>query len=141
MRCKVGMAVIAGPIDYGKLPPFITHAVGPHFDEFRDIELGVQFPKSTYFSALHIASENRLQKIGFSLLSAGVFRGRLSIMNFLSITSDVVKDWAYNMMQRQHQEQGFGDMEVKEIFLCAFTAQEYMTLKDICDHLLPASQK
>jgi O-acetyl-ADP-ribose deacetylase (regulator of RNase III) len=140
VRCKVGMAVITGPNDYGKLPPYIIHAVGPHFDDYRDAELGVRLLKSTYFSALHIANENRLQKIGFSLLSAGAFRGRLSIMNVMSITIDGVKDWAY-MMKRQHQEQGFGDMEVKEIFLCAFTAQEYMTLKDICDHLLPASQK
>jgi hypothetical protein len=37
------------------------------------------------------------------------------MMDGFSITIDVVKDWAYNMMQRQHQEQRFGDMEVKEI--------------------------
>jgi O-acetyl-ADP-ribose deacetylase (regulator of RNase III) len=138
IRCKVGMAVLTGPNDYGDLPPYIIHAVGPNFLQYQeaDIEEGVKLLKSAYSSALDIAINNQVGRVGFSLLSAGVFRGPLPLTEILSTAIEAIRDWA-KLMIKSHEERGVGFMCVKEIHLCAFTGQECSALKEVCDHLLP----
>ena len=138
IRCKVGMAVLTGPNDYGNLPPYIIHAVGPNFCRYEDDEMdvGIQLLKEAYGSALDIASESQVGKVGFSLLSAGVFRGPLSLTEVLSHAVEAIRDW-FKAIKKRHEEEGIDYVCLKEIHLCAFTRDECYELKDVCDHLLP----
>ena len=141
IRCKVGMAVLTGPNDYGPyLPRYILHAVGPNFIKFPNNDTrGLKLLRSAYQSALDLALQHQLERVGFSLLSAGVFRGHLSLQEIFSNTVEAIRDWAEGMNKRHPNEESVGCC-VKEIHLCAFTEQECYELKDVCDHILPACQ-
>lgn len=136
IRCHEGAAVLTGPNRYGTLPPYIIHAVGPNFSYCSpdNIEKGVELLMRAYRQALNIANKHRLEKVGFSLLCAGVFRGPLGLTDVLSIAVEAICRWSQDMRKR-HEERGIGVMYVKEIHLCAFTGKECQILLDVCNSL------
>ena len=70
-----------------------------------------------------------IQTIGFSLLSAGVFRGDQSLAAVLAIGVKAIRDWS-----RDHSTNPNSKLE--EILLFAFTDLEVRTLLRVCDRLL-----
>ena len=136
IRCKPGMAVLTGPNDYGRLPSYIIHAVGPMFAKYKNREDGVHLLKAAYSSALDIAADHDLARVGSSLLSAGVFRGPLSKTEVLSLAVEGISDWARGRYEVS-TKQSPANVSVREVHLCAFTKQECDALKEVCDHTLP----
>ena len=82
-----GIAVLTGPNRYGTLRvPYVIHAVGPNYWEFEGNESEAdRLLRSAYKASLEHAKNHRLAAVGFSLLAAGVFRGRRSIHHILNI--------------------------------------------------------
>jgi O-acetyl-ADP-ribose deacetylase (regulator of RNase III) len=119
-RCLTGSATITGPNTYGQLKtPYVIHAVGPNFWDFVGYESDAdQLLRSAYRSSLELAKERRLAALGFSLISAGVFRGKKPIRHVLEIAVQSMKDFE-------------GYEELQEIHLCAFTKSESELLIEI----------
>jgi hypothetical protein len=59
--------------------PYVVHAVGPNYNTCRDEAEGDELLRSAYASAMSVAAKAGIATIGFSLLSAGIFRGRRSL--------------------------------------------------------------
>jgi O-acetyl-ADP-ribose deacetylase (regulator of RNase III) len=119
-RCLTGSAAITGPNTYGKLKtPYVIHAVGPNFWDFvgRESEAD-QLLRTAYLTSLELAKERRLEALGFSLISAGVYRGKKPIQHILDIAVQTIKSF-----------EGYEDL--KEIHLCAFTKSESAMLEEI----------
>lgn len=129
VRCHVGGAVVTGPNRYGRLPPHIIHAVGPNFATGGNLDKKRRLLESSYTQSLDIARDRGLGRIAFALLSAGVFRGPLSLQEILHLSVEAIEAWA---------KRTSSTIKLQEIHLCAFTPTECHTLKDVCDHLLPA---
>lgn len=138
IRCKTGSAVITGPGEYGELKvPYVIHAVGPNymmFNKVNDIETPNQLLRSAYQSSLDRAAENSLEKIGFCLLSAGVFSGNQSVESIIGIGVQGIHDWC--------QDQPPGKISLKEVYMYGFNEKECDTLRRVCDKILtPGSDK
>ena len=58
---------------------WVVHAVGPNFGDMEGqgtpLEKGDRLLRSTYLAAMRRSEEVAAETVGFSLLSAGVFRG------------------------------------------------------------------
>lgn len=119
-RCLTGSATITGPNTYGTLKtPYVIHAVGPNFWDFigRESEAD-HLLRSAYRASLELAKERRLEALGFSLISAGVYRGKTPIRYILDIAVQTMKNF-----------EGYEGLQ--EIHLCAFTNSESAMLKEI----------
>jgi len=119
-----GIAVLTGPNRYGTLRvPYVIHAVGPNYWEFEGNESEAdRLLRSAYKASLEHAKKHRLAAVGFSLLAAGVFRGRRSLYHILNIAVQTIKDFeGYDALQ--------------EISLCAFTEAECKELREIASKL------
>jgi hypothetical protein len=81
-----------------------------------------------------------IKVVGFSLLSAGIFRGRLALADILFIAIETIRDWCQKMYH-QHIDQGTGLLQIKEIHLCGFTQQECHVLNEVCLILLESSKR
>ena len=120
VRCPTGSAVITGPNSYDKLnTPYVIHAVGPDFRKFgHSLGEGERLLSSAYASSLNCAKSAKLEAVGFSLLSAGIFRGPKSVKGVLKIGIETIcKFNAYP--------------ELKEVHMCAFDQTEADTLVEI----------
>ncbi|GKY95964.1 hypothetical protein MPSEU_000556900 [Mayamaea pseudoterrestris] len=98
IRCPTGEAVLTGPNDYGRLHvPYVIHAVGPDYSNFRGSQgtsHGHELLNGAYQESLDRALEHGIQKVGFSLLSAGIFRAHVSLLEILQVSIDAIQSWA-----------------------------------------------
>ena len=103
-RCPTGYAVITGPATsaatggetfpvFGRLHVnHIIHAVGPRYYNVSSHAVGDELLRSAYRNSMQRAKEHGLVSVGFSLLSAGVFRGERGLSSVISIgVEEVVK--------------------------------------------------
>lgn len=103
-RCRTGDAkrTIGG-----QLPAkWCVHAVGPNYAVMagmgKSLEDGDKLLRSAYLEAMARSREVAAETIGFSLLSAGVFRGRRTLAEVLDIAIDAVEEGAYPGLREVH---------------------------------------
>jgi O-acetyl-ADP-ribose deacetylase (regulator of RNase III) len=149
IRCPTGSAVVTGPntnnIGYGQLKvPYVIHAVGPCYYDFDTFDIPDQFLQSAYQSSLECCRRHDIERVAFSLLSAGVFRGRRNLKDILTLTVHAIRDWANNQNQymdhdddqddddRSLEDEDAYDYALESITLCAFSEQESKLLLDVC---------
>jgi O-acetyl-ADP-ribose deacetylase len=131
VRCQVGSAVLTGPGNYGTLKVnHVIHAVGPNYWKFhkQDYAEAHRLLESAYGASLDLANENGLGDVAFSLLSAGIFRGRCSLDKVLKLGVLSIREWA----QRPQYS------TVSNVYLVAFTRRECETLQEVCEEVLSA---
>lgn len=111
-RCLVGSAVwtIGGDL----AAKWCVHAVGPNYNSIEDTERGDELLASAYESSMKACSELGAKTVAFSLLSAGIFRGKNPLENVLAIAIKAIAKSAYP------------DLDV--VHLVAFTPKERSTL-------------
>ena len=120
-RCATGDAVVTSGGPFGSLRcECVIHAVGPNYHSLPDgegdeLERGDALLRSAYVSSMARAKEEKCKTVAFSLLSAGIFRGRQSLDTILAISVGAVADGAYEGLERVH--------------LVAFTPAEQRKLK------------
>ena len=120
-RCATGDAVVTNGGPFGSLRcDAVIHAVGPNYHSLPDgegdeLERGDALLRTAYVSSMARAKEEQCKTIAFSLLSAGIFRGRQSLDTILAISINAVADGAYEGLERVH--------------LVAFTPAEQRKLK------------
>ena len=120
-RCATGDAVVTSGGPFGSLRcQCVIHAVGPNYHSLPDgegdeLERGDALLRSAYMSSMARAKEEKCKTVAFSLLSAGIFRGRQSLDTILAISVGAVADGAYEGLERVH--------------LVAFTPAEQRRLK------------
>lgn len=130
IRCHVGSAVMTGPGRYGPLPSHIIHAVGPNFACFDEYEVPKMLLRSAYASVLDIASDHALDTVGFSLLSAGIYRGNLSLEEVLLEGIQGISDWSNDKQNKGKTS------DISEIWMFAFLPSEVEALVVACDQIL-----
>jgi len=125
IRCPTGSAVLTGPGSYDSLGvDHVIHAVGPNYFEFEDGELEKAdvLLRSAYMSSLGLAKEVGLECVAFSLLSAGVYRGKRSVKDVLRIGVESICSFCgYDALQ--------------EIHMCAYNPVEASTLLNIATEM------
>jgi O-acetyl-ADP-ribose deacetylase (regulator of RNase III) len=91
--------------------------------------------KRAYQESLNRAYENELHTVGFSLLSAGVYRAKVPLTIIFELSVQAIMEWtpASNTYLRDAQD---SETKVMEVTLCAFTENECDTLQSVCDDLL-----
>ncbi|CAE8706848.1 unnamed protein product [Polarella glacialis] len=113
-RIPVGeaRATVAGRLQ----AKWVVHAVGPIFRsaEGGDFSECDDLLHNAYANSLRAAAEHNVSTIGFSLLSAGIFRGGRPLINVLEIACEAIKDNVYEGLT--------------EVHLVAFTAEEQRVL-------------
>jgi O-acetyl-ADP-ribose deacetylase (regulator of RNase III) len=126
-RCATGGAkiTVGGRLNAN----WCIHAVGPNYRVLeglgKSLEDGDRLLHGAYLKSMQLAKENGgIQTVGFSLLSAGIFRGPRSLRAVLDIAVRAVLDGA------------FGGLE--EVHLVAFTEEE---LDECCAALGRAASK
>lgn len=125
VRCPTGHAKRTGPGQYGDLlVPHVIHAVGPCYHDYDSFQEADELLESAYSNSLDRAQEANLEAIAFSLLSAGVFRGKRTVKDVLSIGIRAIREWI--------QKQG-DSASLSEVYLFGFNAHEVNTLVDICE--------
>jgi O-acetyl-ADP-ribose deacetylase (regulator of RNase III) len=146
IRCPTGSAVVTGPNVYGQLKvPYVIHAVGPCYYDFQTFDIPDQFLQSAYRSSLECCRQHEIERVAFSLLSAGVFRGRRNLRDVLTLTVHAIRDWANNHQNNQDtidpnddddriilEDEDAYDYALESITLCAFSEQESKLLLDVC---------
>lgn len=164
VRCHTGSAVITGPNRYGSLRvSYVVHAVGPAYFRFADEmsdddsdtdtkqDDSVDFAepdallRSAYQESLERCRENGITDVAFSLLSAGVFRGKRSLNDVLSIGVTAIRDWVKDQEKANleaaaiHSTDG-GEQPSKHplrsVTLCGFSELEVVALKKVCRCIL-----
>jgi CTP-dependent riboflavin kinase len=83
------------------------------------LEQGDALLQSAYASSMRCAQDRNIELLGFSLLSAGVFRGRRSLEQVLRIAVSTIGVSAYEGL--------------REVHLIAFTEEELATLIEITE--------
>ena len=71
------------------------HAVGPQYSSHRyggDLERADTDLRSTYLAALSVAESMQLATVGFSLISAGIYRKPRSLESVLEIGLEAIVD-------------------------------------------------
>eukprot|EP00941_MAST-03F_sp_MAST-3F-sp1_P000849 g849.t1 len=106
-RIRTGGAVITGPNNYDKLyGNFVVHAVGPNYRVLKglgkSLEDGDELLKSAYVSAMAASQANGIKYIGFSLISAGIFRGPRTLKQVLQIGIEGIKSATYEGLEEVH---------------------------------------
>lgn len=126
-RCATGSAKITVG---GRLnATWCIHAVGPNYRVLeglgKSLEDGDRLLHGAYLKSMQLAEENGgIRTIGFSLLSAGIFRGPRSLCAVLDIAVQAVLDGAFEGLE--------------EVHLVAFTKEE---LTECCAALGRAESK
>ena len=120
---ETGTAKVTGSFEHS-LCQHIIHAVGPVYrlkhGMMADSAAAAEYLKSkdtllvdAYHRSLDCAGELKLASVGFSLLSAGVFRGVRSLNEILTIAVRAVAGYDYS----QHKS-------LREVHLVAYTKEE-----------------
>eukprot|EP00587_Corethron_hystrix_P010836 CAMPEP_0113322680 /NCGR_PEP_ID=MMETSP0010_2-20120614/15767_1 /TAXON_ID=216773 ORGANISM="Corethron hystrix, Strain 308" /NCGR_SAMPLE_ID=MMETSP0010_2 /ASSEMBLY_ACC=CAM_ASM_000155 /LENGTH=213 /DNA_ID=CAMNT_0000181261 /DNA_START=107 /DNA_END=748 /DNA_ORIENTATION=- /assembly_acc=CAM_ASM_000155 len=124
IRCPTGSAVLTGPGEYGTLQvPYVIHAVGPSYFSYPNFETPDKLLQSAYQTSLEITRQEGITEVAFSLLSAGVFRGKRDLESVLKIGITGIKEWI-----KKSDDSG----DLKSIFLVGFTPIETKLLVEIC---------
>ncbi|CAM9387196.1 unnamed protein product, partial [Ectocarpus fasciculatus] len=124
VRIPTGSARVTGPQKFGSLKvPYVIHAVGPNYSTLPldQLEDGDQLLMGAYEASMACAQEAGVELLGFSLLSAGVYRGPRSLQDVISI--------AVNALVR-HSYEG-----LREVHLISFTAEETEVLLSVVNQL------
>jgi hypothetical protein len=82
---------------------------------------------SAYQSSLERCIENDVSDVAFSLLLAGIFRGRQSLKNVLGIGATAIKNW----VDTKHDCHS-----LQSVTLCGFSERETMALIKVCEMVL-----
>lgn len=103
-RCQTGDAKRT---QGGRLPcRWCVHAVGPNYCLMgglsKNLKEGDAKLRSAYLAAMKRSQEVEAQTIGFSLLSAGVFRGRRTLGEVLEIAVASIEEGAYPGLEEVH---------------------------------------
>jgi len=131
-RIATGGAVLTGPGDYGRLfAANVIHAVGPNYLLLRGgpgqtLEDGDAELSEAYAQTMSAAAEAGIEYIGFSLLSAGIFRGPRSLAHVLQLGLEAVCNGAY--------------AGLKEVHLVAFQPDEQQTLQNLLLQMKAAAE-
>ena len=130
VRCITGNASVTSSKDgsnYGALGvSHVIFAVGPQYGEFtsdRDANIKDDLLMSAYRASIQRAKEKNLQALAFSLLSAGKRSSRWDPQRSLRMAVRSLCEF----------DEDFGS--IKEIHLCAFTADEVVALESIAKDL------
>lgn len=145
-RCPTGGAVVTGPGDYGSLNvPYVIHAVGPNYSVYNNFSKPDARLRSAYQESLERCKETGITDVGFSLLSAGVFRGDRSLKDVLTISLQAIKDWVVHEMEEEQDsitcaanatsgdEQPSQSHRLRSITLCGYSKKEVTTLMNACE--------
>ena len=115
-RCVTGGAkiTVGGQLN----AKWCIHAVGPNYRVLdgvgKSLEEGDLLLRSAYLTSMALAANNgTIKTIGFSLLSAGIFRGPRSLATVLDIAVQSIIDGAYNGLQEVHLV-AFTEVELRE---------------------------
>lgn len=130
IRCLTGDAKLCGPGKFGSIKSnHVIHAVGPDYNFF-EVDDGYtvadELLQSAYINTLTIASNARLQELAFSLLSAGVFKGRRPLEHILELGVAAILNWARGQGK---------STSVESIVLCGFQESEASILLEIATNL------
>ena len=164
-RCRVGGAVVTGPGRYGHLHvKYVVHAVGPAYPAFSDesdedysdendsnsSSDGENFAepdallRSAYQEALERCREKGITDVAFSLLSAGIFRGKRSLDDVLLIGILAIRDWVNEQNNTNSASPNKGDNgnnvsssthRLRTITLCGFSKSEVGALQKACRYV------
>jgi O-acetyl-ADP-ribose deacetylase (regulator of RNase III) len=120
VRCPTGDAkmTIGGEL----LCEWCIHAVGPNYRYVADDDEGDLLLYMAYHASMREARKKACRTLAFSLLSAGIFRGRRPLRTVLAIGVLAVHAALY---------EGLSD-----VFLVGFTHSECETLTSVIDELL-----
>lgn len=125
-RCPTGDAkrTIGGELR----AKWCIHAVGPNYCLMgglkKDMLEGDDLLRSAYLQAMKRAEEVNVKTLAFSLLSAGIFRGRRTLEQVLDIALSAVEEGIYPGLE--------------EVHLVAFTGEEIATLEELLNKRLAA---
>lgn len=125
VRCPTGEARITIGGDLKN--PYCIHAVGPNYNMLMgmgrcSMEDCDNLLLNAYRSSMALGEEKALKSIGFSLLSAGIFRGQQSLSKVLAAGVHGILQGVYPGLE--------------EVHMVAFTKQEQRELADVCEALL-----
>ena len=167
-RCHTGGAVVTGPGRYGNLRVnYVVHAVGPAYFAFSknsegddsdendscdnsDVDPSVEFAKpdallrSAYHESLERCREKGITDVAFSLLSAGIFRGRRSLNDVLEIGVIAIRDWFSEQESTNSNSTGDDDGEdrlqasphrLKSVTLVGYSKIEVNALAKVCQNV------
>ena len=129
-RCATGDAKMT--TGGGLLAKKCIHAVGPNYLVFnglgKDLEDADRLLTSAYRSAVRVAQDSgEVRTLGFSLLSAGIFRGPRPLASVLELgVRGVVDELAGNKRETAL---------VEEVHLVAFTEDECAALVEVADRV------
>lgn len=108
----------------GRLPcQHIIHAVGPNFYAYESKEVAMALLKDAYKNAMLRASELKLQKVAFCILSAGIFRGTCSLREIVAAGIVSIAQSVYPELER--------------VYFCAFTHQEQYAVRELTSMYRP----
>jgi len=132
IRCPTGEAKLTScppNKSYGTLGvQHVIHAVGPCYPEYPSFEVPDALLRDAYQASIQCAMKARLETICFSLLSAGVYRGKRSRQDVLRIgVKSICDTW---------EETEQSPPSLKNVFMCAFSQAEVDTLLDIATNVL-----
>ena len=137
-RIPVGECRLTGPDTYGTLKvSYILHTAGPNYneivglDESRSLEDSLQqgnvLLTSCYRNVMRCAKENDIELLGFSLLSAGVYRGKQSLSSVLTLAIETIAEEVYE--------------NLREVHLVAYSQEEVDVLMRIVEDNPPVALK
>jgi O-acetyl-ADP-ribose deacetylase (regulator of RNase III) len=144
VRCPTGSAVLTGPGNYGSLKvPFVIHAVGPNYYPYQEsFDTPDRLLRSAYQSSLDRCLEYGITHVAFSLLSAGVFRGKRSVKDILTIGIQAIQDWSDQQQVRRRSASAAAtssrptspqEISLQTVTLCGFSDEEITLLLEICN--------
>lgn len=136
VRIPTGECRATGPDSFGSLRvTYVLHTAGPNYqsiaspdacDDVEDsLKAGDALLAASYCNSMRCAKERSIELLGFSLISAGVYRGSQSLRAVLTIALDTIAQEAYE--------------KLREVHLVAFAQDELDTLLWIVAQDPPAS--
>lgn len=127
VRCPTGSAVLT--IGGDLHAEYCIHAVGPSYyseqANGRTMEECDDLVASAYREAMRCGQQKVLKRIGFSLISSGIFRGQQSLRKVLEAGVVGICNGIYP--------------ELEEVHMIAFTGAEQRELQEVCADLLTNS--
>jgi O-acetyl-ADP-ribose deacetylase len=136
-RIPTGECRSTGPGSFGKLQvSYVLHSAGPNYrlieglnkcqdDAEESLNVGDALLAASYTNSMRSAKDQGIELLGFSLISAGVFRGRRSLRAVLSIAVECVAREAYEGL--------------REVHLVAFSQEEIAALLCLVTEAPPAA--
>jgi len=110
IRCGGAVTTVAGNLD----AEWVIHAVGPAYSNSTNWPEEDALLRSAYVNSITEAITHNCTSIGFSLLSAGIFRGGRSLETVLAIGCKACEDTAAAPLEEIYLV-GFMDKEVKAL--------------------------